>query len=240
MFFYTLGNQFWNARDQYGNAIQDMAHDLGLGKRTGIALPYEAIGRVPDPETRKRLHDANPKAFPNGKWFSGDNVNLAIGQGELVITPLQLANAYASFANGGTVWVPRIGASIDDQAGHKLRDISPQALHKIDIPPAVYGPILQGLEGVTTRGTAAGAFAGFPMASFPVAGKTGTAQAGDKQDTSVFTAFAPAGAPQFVVTAFLEEAGFGASAAAPVARRILEGLAGKPISPVSIATGGPD
>src|SRR5439155_968619 len=129
----------WNARDRFGDAIQDMAHELGLGKRTGIALPYEAVGRVPDPETRKRLHDANPKAFPNGKWFSGDNVNLAIGQGELVITPLQLANA-----------------------------------------------------------------------------------------------------PQFAVTVFMEEAGFGASAAAPVARRILEGVAGKPLSPVSFATGGPD
>jgi penicillin-binding protein 2 len=239
VFFYTLGNQFWNARDRFGDAIQEMARELGLGKRTGIALPYEALGRVPDPETRKRLHDANPKAFPNGKWFSGDNVNLAIGQGELVITPLQLANAYATFANGGTVWVPRIGASIDDQAGHKLRNIAPQALHKIDIPPDIYGPILQGLQGVTTRGTAAGAFAGFPQASFPVAGKTGTAQAGDKQDTSVFTAFAPANAPQFAVTVFMEEAGFGASAAAPVARRVLEGLAGKPLSPVSISGGGP-
>ncbi|MCU1449234.1 MAG: penicillin-binding protein 2 [Acidimicrobiales bacterium] len=239
VFFYSLGNQFWVQRSQFGDAIQDEAHQLGLGKRTGIALPFEAIGRIPDPDTRKKLHDQNPKAFPNGKWFAGDNVNLAIGQGEMVITPLQLANAYATFANGGTVWVPRVGASVRDQVGTKLRDIQPQSLRKLDMPPAVRDPILQGLMGVTTdgRGTAAGAFAGFPSQTFPVAGKTGTAQAGNKQDTSLFVSFAPANDPQFVVGVVMEEAGFGAAAAAPVARRILESLAGKPTRPVSYAGG---
>jgi penicillin-binding protein 2 len=103
------------------------------------------------------------------------------------------------------------------------------------MPPAVRDPILQGLIGVTTdgRGTAAGAFAGFPSQTFPVAGKTGTAQAGNKQDTSLFVSFAPANDPQFVVGVVMEEAGFGAAAAAPVARRILESLAGKPTRPVS-------
>src|SRR5207237_6752855 len=125
VFFYNLGNQFWNQRSQFGDAIQDSAHDLGLGKRTGVALPFEAGGRIPDPETRKKLHDQNPKAFPNGKWFSGDNVNLAIGQGEMVVSPLQLVNAYATFANGGTVWVPRVGESVKDQLGNQLRPIPP-------------------------------------------------------------------------------------------------------------------
>jgi penicillin-binding protein 2 len=239
VFFYSLGNQFWLQRSQFGDGIQDEARQLGLGKRTGVALPFEAAGRIPDPDTRKKLHDQNPKAFPNGKWFAGDNVNLAIGQGEMVITPLQLANAYATFANGGTVWVPRVGASVRDQAGVKLRDISAQSLRKVDIPPPVRDPILQGLAGVTTdgRGTAAGAFVGFPSQTFPVAGKTGTAQAGNKQDTSLFVSFAPATDPQFVVGVVMEEAGFGAAAAAPVARRILEALAGKPTRPVSYAGG---
>jgi len=240
VFFYSLGNQFWNQRSAFGDGIQDEAKDLGLGKRTGIALPFEAAGRIPDPDTRKKLHDQNPKAFPNGKWFAGDNVNLAIGQGEMVITPLQLANAYATFANGGTVWVPRVGESVKDQTGEKLRDIPAQSLHKVDLPPNVRDPILQGLLGVTQsgEGTAAGAFAGFPQSTFPVAGKTGTAQAGNKQDTALFVSFAPANDPQYVVGVVLEEAGFGASAAAPVARRILESLAGKPTRPVSYAGGG--
>ena len=239
VFFYNLGNQFWLQRSQFGDAIQDEARQLGLGKKTGIALPFEAGGRIPDPDTRKRLHDQNPKAFPNGKWFAGDNVNLAIGQGEMVVSPLQLVNAYATFANGGTEWVPRVGASVRAQTGDKLRDISPQSVRKLDLPPQVRDPILQGLSGVTTdgRGTAVGAFAGFPSQTFPVAGKTGTAQAGDKQDTSLFVAFGPTFDPQFTVGVVLEEAGFGASAAAPVARRILESLAGKPPKPVSYAGG---
>jgi penicillin-binding protein 2 len=240
VFFYTLGNQFWQQRSQYGDAIQDEAHQLGLGKKTGVALPFEAAGRIPDPETRKKLHDQNPKAFPNGQWFAGDNVNLAIGQGEMVVTPLQLVNAYATFANGGTVWVPRVGESVKDQLGTQLRQIPPQSVRKLDIPPEVHDPILQGLEGVITdpRGTAAGAFAGFPYASFPIAGKTGTAQAGNKQDTSLFVAFGPTPDPQYAVGVVMEEAGFGASAAAPVARRILESLAGKPTSAVGYVGGG--
>src|SRR3954447_7876555 len=240
VFFYSLGNQCWLQRSQFGDAMQDEARQLGLGKKTGVALPFEAGGRIPDPDTRKRLHDQNPKAFPNGKWFAGDNVNLAIGQGEMVVSPLQLVNAYATFANGGTVWVPRVGASVRDQTGTKLRDIAPQSVRKLDIPPQVRDPIMQGLQGVVTdgRGTAAGAFAGFPFATFPIAGKTSTAQAGDKQDTSLFVAFGPTYDPQYVVGVVMEEAGFGASAAAPVARRILESLAGKPTRPVSYAPGG--
>ncbi|MBV9042817.1 MAG: penicillin-binding protein 2 [Acidimicrobiia bacterium] len=242
VFFYTLGNQFWVQRSQYGDAMQDEAHQLGLGKKTGIALPFEASGRIPDPETRKKLHDQNPKAFPNGQWYAGDNVNLAIGQGEMVITPLQLVNAYATFANGGTVWVPRVGDSIKDQIGNVLRQIPPQSSRKLDIPPQVRDPIMQGLTGVVTdgRGTAAGAFAGFPFGTFPVAGKTGTAQAGNKQDTSLFVAFGPTTDPQYTVGVVMEESGFGASAAAPVARRILEALAGKPPPNVSYAGGGAD
>ncbi|MBV8981771.1 MAG: penicillin-binding protein 2 [Acidimicrobiia bacterium] len=242
VFFYTLGNQFWNQRSQYGDAMQNEAHQLGMGKKTGIALPFEATGRIPDPDTRKKLHDQNPKAFPNGQWFAGDNVNLAIGQGEMVITPLQLVNAYATFANGGTVWVPRVGDSIKDQVGNVLRQIPPQSTRKIDIPPQVRDPIMQGLTGVVTdgRGTAVGAFAGFPFSTFPVAGKTGTAQAGNKQDTSLFVAFGPTTDPHYTVGVVMEESGFGASAAAPVARRILEALAGKPPPNVSYAGGGAD
>jgi penicillin-binding protein 2 len=242
VFFYTLGNQFWVQRSQYGDAMQDEARQLGLGKKTGVALPFEAGGRIPDPDTRKKLHDQNPKAFPNGQWFAGDNVNLAIGQGEMVVTPLQLVNAYATFANGGTVWVPRVGDTVKDQTGAQLRQIQPQSVRKLNIPPEVRDPVMQGLTGVTTdpRGTAVGAFSGFPFATFPIAGKTGTAQAGNKQDTSLFVAFGPTFDPQYAVGVVMEEAGFGASAAAPVARRILESLAGKPTHPVSYAGGGPD
>jgi penicillin-binding protein 2 len=233
VFFYTLGAQFWNQRSQYGQAIQDEAREYGLGQHSGIVLGDQA-GRVPGPDVRKKLHEENPAAFPNGQWFTGDNVNLAVGQGELVVTPLQLANAYAAFANGGTVYQPRVASEVESQDGTKVSDIPPHAVRQIAFPGATHDALMQGFRGVvqSNDGTAAGAFSGFPLSQFSVAGKTGTAQVNGKEDTSVFTAFAPADNPQFVVTVFEEEAGFGASGAAPVARHILEGLAGVPQTPV--------
>ena len=233
VYFYSLGEKFWNARGRYGEtAIQDTAHDLGLG---------DGIGRVPDPEIRKRLHDSNPKAFPNGGWFPGDNANLAIGQGEMAITPLQLGNAYATFANGGTLWAPRLGTEIIDADGTKVRDVAPRAVRHLDLPPTLRGPILAGLMGAVSdpKGTAHGAFIGFPYDRMPLAGKTGTAEVTNKQDTALFTAFGPATNPQFEVTVLLEEAGFGADAAAPVTRRIIDGLVGEPLKPIG-RTGGAD
>jgi penicillin-binding protein 2 len=100
VFFYGLGDQFWQRRATLPNAIQNAATGLGLGNKTGIGLLGEHAGRVPTPASLKALHDANPKAFPNGgEWRTGNNINLSIGQGELVVTPLQLAQAYAAFAH---------------------------------------------------------------------------------------------------------------------------------------------
>jgi penicillin-binding protein 2 len=191
---------------------------------------------VPDPESRRRLHEENPRAFPEGGWRTGDNINLAIGQGELVVTPLQLANAYATFANGGNLYQPRTAARVLDRKGREVTTIDAPPPQHVQLPAAAVGPILAGLRGVVMGdGTAAGAFAGFPLTGFPVAGKTGTAQVFGKQDTALFVGFAPADAPRYVVAVVMEESGFGGSAAAPVARRILQGLAGSPPGPVTLA-----
>jgi penicillin-binding protein 2 len=237
VFFYTLGAALWNGRSAYGEAIQDTAKDFGMADKTEIDLPSEFKGRIPDPETRKKLHEAHPQAFPNSKWFTGDNVNLAIGQGEIVVTPLELANAYAAFANGGTLFQPRIADKVLAQDKRVVRPLSPRPLRTIDLPATLRNPILQGLIGVTTdpKGTAKGAFTGFN--AFPVAGKTGTAQVFGKQDTALFVSFAPASDPQYVVAVVMEESGFGGAAAAPVARRIYEGIAGQPPAPVSLSGG---
>ena len=239
-YFYTLGAAFWGARGSVGDsAIQDVARSLSLGERTGVALPAEAKGVIPDPETRKRRHDANPKAFPDGHWFAGDNVNMAIGQGEVSISPMQLANAYASFANGGTVFQPRVAARVLSQSGQPVREVAPVVNRHLDLPAGVRDPILAGLRGVPSdpQGTARAAFANFDLGAFPVAGKTGTAQVGGKQDTALFVAMAPAESPRYIVAVVLEEAGFGGEAAAPVARRILQGLAGQKLDPVSRGVG---
>ncbi|HVF75704.1 MAG TPA: penicillin-binding protein 2 [Acidimicrobiales bacterium] len=238
VYFYTLGASFWNQRSQYGETvIQDTAKEFGLGEKTGIPLASEARGRISDPEGRKRLHEARPDAFPEGRWFAGDNVNLSIGQGETVVTPLQLGVSYAAFANGGTVHQPKVAARILRQDGTVVREVPSVTTRKVDLPANVRTPIVAGLRGAITdpKGTAHGAFAGFD--GFPVAGKTGTAQVTGKQDTAIFAGFGPANAPQYAISVIMEESGFGGSVAAPVARRIFAGLAGKPVGDVQLAGG---
>ncbi|HWC11448.1 MAG TPA: penicillin-binding protein 2 [Acidimicrobiales bacterium] len=239
VYFYEMGKRMWEARGRYGpTPMQDTARSLGLGSPTGIELPFEAGGRIPDAESRKRLHDANPEAFPTRDWYTGDNMNLAIGQGELAITPMQLTNAFAAFANGGTIYAPRVASTVLDVNHNVVRQIEPHATRTVDIPAAFRLPLLRGFEGAVADpdGTAFGAFAGFPLDTFPVAGKTGTAQVSGKQDFALFTAFAPSGNPGYVVTVVMEEAGFGAQAAAPVARRVLEVPAG--VSPQQVERAG--
>jgi penicillin-binding protein 2 len=230
VFFDWLGQRFWDGRGKYGQAaIQDVARSLGMGDYTDIDLPFENDGRVADPAGRERLHKDNPEAFPYPEWFTGDNVNVAIGQGDTVVTPLQLANAYATFVNGGTVFAPHVGQAVLDSNGQEIRTVDAKIVRRSEIPASVHDPLLAGFKGVVVdpKGTAFNAFAGFPLSAFPVAGKTGTAEVSGKQDTSVFTAFAPSDNARYVVTVVMEEAGLGAQAAAPVARRVLDGIAAK-------------
>jgi penicillin-binding protein 2 len=181
-------------------------------------------------EQREALHKANPVGFPNSGWFIGDTINVSVGQGETVVTPLQLANAYATLGNGGTRWVPQLVREIrkgqtDDVV---VRRIEPVAAGAVDMQPDWRTAIIEGLIGVTTQegGTAVGAFSGFPTSSYPVAAKTGTAQVNNKAPTAVFGAFAPATAPAYAISVLMEESGYGGSAAAPVARRLLDVLSG--------------
>jgi penicillin-binding protein 2 len=230
VFYYWLGERFWDERGKLGqSAVQDVARTLGMGSYTDIDLPFESNGRVDDPASRERLHKENPSAFPYPEWYTGYNLNMAVGQGDTAITPLQLANAYATFANGGTVFAPHVGQAVLDRQGQEVRKIEPKVLGRNELPASIREPLLAGFRGVVSdpSGTGFNAFSGFPLAAFPVAGKTGTAEVSGKGDTSLFTAFAPADAPRYVVTVVLEEAGLGAVAAAPVARRVLEAIAVK-------------
>jgi penicillin-binding protein 2 len=237
VYFYQLGEKLDTPRKPY--PIQDMARSLGFGKETGIELPFEATGRVPDPDVKKRLHDANPDAFPEGTWYTGDSINLSVGQGDLVVTPMQLTNAYAAFANGGTVWAPRLGGAVRDPVRNASVPIEPHQIAKAELRPADREAVLQGLAGVvaSTDGTAAPVFVGFPLNTFQVAGKTGTAEVAGKQETALFVGFGPVDAPRYVVTAVLEEAGLGSQAAAPVVRQIFDGLTGNPLRPITRGTG---
>ncbi len=236
VFFYTLGGRFWQQRGAYGQTpIQDTAAAYGLGITTGVDLPGEAAGRIASPANRQALHKADPKGYPTGSWYEGDNVNMAIGQGETAVTPLQLALAYSTFANGGTRYQPEVGARILTPAGKVVSVVPPKVTGHLDLAPDLRQVMLAGFEGATKarNGTATGSFAGFDQSSFNVAGKTGTADvSGGKPPTSLFVAFAPAQAPRYVVDSVLEQAGYGADAAAPVARGVLEYVKGHPVGPL--------
>ena len=234
VYYYLLGEKLDESRKPF--PIPEAARSFGLGRATGIELPFELEGWVPDPDNKKKRNEENPQAFPFGEWFTGDNVNLSIGQGDLVVTPLQLTNVYATFANGGTEWVPHVGHAIRDVVTGAVETIAPRQQSKVNIPPAHREAVLEGLQRVVTsdEGTGYGAFFGFPLAQFPIAGKTGTAEvSGDKQETALFVGFGPADSPRYVVSAVMEESGLGSSAAAPVVRRIFDGLIGNPPRPVA-------
>jgi penicillin-binding protein 2 len=245
-YYYQLGEAFWVGDGFNRNAIQDTAREFGLGERSGIQLPFggEVAGRVPTPEDRREQHEANPDAFPNGEWFSGDNVNLSIGQGDLLVTPLQLANLYAILANGGTRYAPQLVREVHRRTpdgGVEIAEFGARVLGDVDLPEEQLQPIIEGLLGVTTvggvdGGTAYGAFHGqgpgavaFPVGSFPVVGKTGTAEkktaTSAKADYSLFAGFGPWPEPRYVAVAVLEEAGFGSRVAAPLVARVLEPIA---------------
>src|SRR3546814_5168463 len=108
-YFYSLGADFWSNRGRLGDeALQETVRLFGFDQETGVPLPSEQAGRLPTPRQRKAQYEANPDLFLTGDWYTGDNVIMALGQGDVGVTPLQLANGYATFANGGTRYAPNI------------------------------------------------------------------------------------------------------------------------------------
>ncbi len=246
VYFYRIGAIFWNTYKATGafgtDGLQNGDREFGFGSPTGIDLANEASGLVPDQASRAKEVAQFPKAYPNPGWFTGDNVNTAIGQGEVVVTPLQLANAYATFANGGTMYTPQIALKVTNQQGKVLQQFSPSVRGHVTLQPAWEAAMLAGFEGVTANGegTAHAAFAGFPLNQIPIGGKTGTAQVTGKDPTSIFASFAPATNPQYVVVTLMEQSGYGANAAAPVVRHIYDGLFNQTPGQIVIQSGGKD
>jgi penicillin-binding protein 2 len=230
-YYYNLGARFWIEQDALGGPerFAELLELWGFYRDTGIDLTGEQEGRIPSPEWLTAYCEQAACNEGAETWRTGDNVNMAIGQGSVLVTPLQLASAYATIGNGGTVWEPHVAREVlDGVTGEVRRRIEPEQTGTVELDPAWRQAIIEGLVGVTTRegGTAVGAFAGFPSDQYPVAAKTGTAQVNNKAPTAVFGAFAPAFSPQFAVSVLLEESGYGGSVAAPVARRLFDVLSG--------------
>jgi penicillin-binding protein 2 len=144
----------------------------------------------------------------------------------VTVTPLQLARAYAALANGGTLYSPRIGAALLSPSGQVVSKIKPPVTGRLPTPRWALDYIKSALTDVVTQGTAAGAFAGFPLNKLQVAAKTGTAEVAGGQATSVFASFAPVSHPQYVVVVMVPKSGEGADVSAPCARQIWDSIYG--------------
>jgi penicillin-binding protein 2 len=247
LYFYTVALGVWQAwkNTPLENVIQNEARALGFGAKTGIDLTGEAAGVVPDRAlyeswkdrmlededaprllTQDRLDAASP-------WYGGDLMNLAIGQGGIVATPLQVALAYAALANGGTVWQPYVVEQVRDASGRPLYVGEPTVISRLDIDPAHRQALLTDLNRVVTTGTARQAFQGFGPSLSRVGGKTGTGQSIESKDNHAwFAGIAPIDDPQYAVVVLLDEGGSGGAAAAPVARYVLQYLMGEELDPI--------
>ena len=240
-FFYNLGDMFYDQRARYGQTpIQDQAAQYGLGALTGIDLPGESNQtRVDSQAERLKLHAESPKGFPNTTWYAGENVEMAFGQGATVITPIEQAVAYSTFANGGTRYAPQVAAAIISPVGQGGQEVHPPG-HRSRQPAPVDLPApAHRIRGRHQRHRGHRVL-GASLKNFPggLAGKTGTAdtEAG-KEPTGWFVGWGPDANPQYVVVCVIDQAGFGATAAAPVVGQIFSYLATHPVTAPAIPPG---
>lgn len=213
VYFYLLGWKMWDT-----GGLQRWARRLGIGRPTGIDLPGAADGLLP---TQKWRNDLYREGGTDRPWSAGDNIQLATGQGDLQANPLQMAVAYATLGNGGTVVTPHVGKEVTDAQGRVLKEFAPTSQRQVKIDPEYRRIILEGLHDAAqgSEGTSYEVFGNFPV---PVAGKTGTAQRVGQADQSWYLVLAPYPNPKIVTAVTIEEGGFGAEAAAPIALDILE------------------
>jgi penicillin-binding protein 2 len=205
-----------------GGQLQDWAFDYGLGRDPDVDIPGASSGLIPTPAWRNRTYQKSNNPYIDRPWNQGDNVNLSVGQGDVMVTPLQLARAYAALANGGRLVRPHFGGRIVDVNGKTVERVKPPPKRRLQISDETRSVILDGLvrAAMEPGGTSYSVMGGFP---FPVAGKTGTAERGEgNEDQSWYSVVAPYPNPQIVVTVTVEHGGFGVESAAPIARTILE------------------
>lgn len=224
VYYYTLANEMGV------DAIHDFMKPLGFGQLTGIDVLGEVRGVLPSQEWKRKSY----KRAEQQKWYAGETISLGIGQGYNTFTMLQLAQATATLAQGGMQHRPHLVMSTQDSVSRKTQEVKPAAPLDLNYKPEHVAVIKRALASVTQEGTSARVFAGAPYLS---AGKTGTAQAvsiGQKEkynaskleehqrDHSLYMAFAPVDAPQIALAVVVENAGFGAAHAAPIARRVFD------------------
>lgn len=252
--FYSVAQDMWLAEsaavdrgEPAAELLSNEAREYGYGTLQGVDLPGEKAGVVPGRTWKREFHataattycekaqtlppgqarDINADLCQNGdRWRGGDAVNMSIGQGDLQATPLQVANAFALIANGGTLWRPHVVGEVHHRDG-TIEPLQPEALSGPPTHPTNLAYMEQGLVGVTSDGdgTAAPVFRDFPVT---IAGKTGTAELRPKQPYAWFAGYNvdPVDGEEYVVVAMVEQGGGGSTTAAPIAKRVFEGLFG--------------
>lgn len=257
--FYDLAQDMWEREQATGaehEILPRMSEAFGLGQRTGIDLPVERPGVVPGREWRRTYWETHRETYctkarrlqagtwaqevnadlceAGHRWRGGDAVNMSIGQGDLQTTPLQIANAFAAVANGGSLYRPHVAKEILHRDG-SVEEAEPEVLDTVPVSAGHLDYIEQGLRAVTDEdGTAGSVFASFGI---DIAGKTGTAEMKPKQPFAWFAGYNadPIDGQQYVVVAMIEEGGSGSQTAAPIVRRVFEGLF--PVSETPIRVG---
>lgn len=251
--FYRLSHQEWkkdggiDPKKNTEDWFYRTAHDFGLGEETGIDLPNEVTGRVPDRQWKKNYWKANKDSWcktaekwPEKKSYqitlaregclegfklhAYDTINYSIGQGDTLVTPIQMATIYAAISNGGTLYDPTLGKAVVSPDGSQVEMIEPKAHGKLPLNKKTLKQMDEALEGVATRGTAAWRFTqvGWPQKKIPMHAKTGTAEVYGKQTTSWFATYTE----DYTIVMTISQGGTGSGASGPAVRNVYDAIYG--------------
>ncbi|WP_242440731.1 penicillin-binding protein 2 [Streptomyces sp. CB02923] len=246
--FYRLAHEEWRKDGGFTpkkhphDWFYKTAHQFGLGKETGVDLPNEVTGRVPDRQWKQDYWEANKDAWckqgkKNGSYTersaydnclegnrlrAGDSVNYSIGQGDTLVTPVQMASIYAAISNGGTLYQPTVGKEIVSPDGKSVRKIQPAVRGKLPMTSRTLDGMDKALQGTATRGTAAWRFGGWPQDEIPMHAKTSTAEVYGKQTTSWFATYTK----DYAIVMTISQGGTGSGASAPAVRKLYNALYG--------------
>jgi penicillin-binding protein 2 len=229
-YFYQLGEMFYEMPASRGPQLQRWARELGFGTATGIDIGGEAAGLVPTPAWRKKTYTqkTDPEWQVDRLWKPGDSIQLAIGQKDLLVTPLQMARFYALIANNGKLVTPHVLEDVENTNHTRVPMAALAAPRQTNVDPNALVVVRQGLYDATHLpfGTTYGVFGSYPI---PIAGKTGTAEKQvtlpgftGNQDQSWWCGYGPYNSPKIVVCALIENGGHGGTAAAPAALQVFE------------------
>ncbi|MFF3610527.1 penicillin-binding protein 2 [Streptomyces sp. NPDC002580] len=246
--FYGLADNEWkkdggiNPKKKPKDYFYKTAHQFGLGKETGIDLPNEVTGRIPDRKWKADYWKANKAvwcktgkkggtyvqqiAYENclegNRMREGDSINYSIGQGDTLVTPVQEAAIYSAVSNGGTLYAPTIGKAVVSADGTSVQEIKPKVNGKLPVSKATLKGMNEAFAGVVTRGTAAWKFGGWPQDKIPLHAKTGTAEVYGKQTTSWLATYSK----EYTIIMTISQAGTGSGASGEAVRKIYNALYG--------------